>query len=103
MVFFSFREEIEKQKSILRYKRLQEEGKTEQARKDLGEGLVVTFSTIMISHLLYIVLYFTLHMVDHDDIFNYIHVNTPQRHYKLEEMAYRFAVESCARVQVHLV
>jgi hypothetical protein len=42
-------------------------------------------------------------MVDHDDIFNYIHVNTPQRHYKLEEMAYRSAVESCARVQVHLV
>ncbi|KAK1699174.1 hypothetical protein QYE76_015871 [Lolium multiflorum] len=29
------REEIEKQRSILHYKRLQEEGKTDQARKDL--------------------------------------------------------------------
>uniref|UniRef100_A0ACD5T8I6 Uncharacterized protein n=1 Tax=Avena sativa TaxID=4498 RepID=A0ACD5T8I6_AVESA len=29
------REELEKQRSILHYKRLQEEGKTEQARKDL--------------------------------------------------------------------
>lgn len=34
---FIFREEIEKQKSHERYMKLQEQGKTEQAKKDLGE------------------------------------------------------------------
>lgn len=35
--FFVYREEIEKQKAHERYMRLQEQGKTEQARKDLGK------------------------------------------------------------------
>jgi hypothetical protein len=34
---FIFREEIEKQKSHERYMKLQEQGKTDQAKKDLGE------------------------------------------------------------------
>jgi hypothetical protein len=34
---FIFREEIEKQKSHERYMKLQEQGKTEGAKKDLGE------------------------------------------------------------------
>lgn len=33
---FDDREEIEKQKAHERYMRMQEQGKTEQARKDLG-------------------------------------------------------------------
>lgn len=33
---FIFREELEKQRAHERYMRLQEQGKTEQARKDLG-------------------------------------------------------------------
>lgn len=36
VVCIVYREEIEKQKSHERYMRLQEQGKTEQARKDLG-------------------------------------------------------------------
>jgi len=37
-VFISFcREELEKQKAHERYKKLQEQGKTEQSKKDLGE------------------------------------------------------------------
>lgn len=35
-VYLSYREEIEKQQAHERYMRLQEQGKTEQARKDLG-------------------------------------------------------------------
>jgi hypothetical protein len=34
---FISREEIEKQKSHERYMKLQEQGKTDQAKKDLGE------------------------------------------------------------------
>ena len=36
LVIFVCREEIEKQKAHERYMRLQEQGKTEQAKKDLG-------------------------------------------------------------------
>lgn len=36
------REELEKQKSHERYMQRQEQGKTEQARKDLGETLFCT-------------------------------------------------------------
>ncbi|CAL5095813.1 unnamed protein product [Urochloa decumbens] len=36
------REELEKQKSHERYMKLQEQGKTEQARKDLGETLLLS-------------------------------------------------------------
>lgn len=36
IVIFVCREEIEKQKAHERYMRLQEQGKTEQAKKDLG-------------------------------------------------------------------
>ena len=57
-VFFcSFREELEKQRARAHYMRLQEEGKTEQARKDLGEGLRAILSTI-----------FTFGAHDYDDI-----------------------------------
>lgn len=35
--FLCFREEIEKQKAHERYMRLQEQGKTDQAKKDLGD------------------------------------------------------------------
>jgi hypothetical protein len=95
MIFSSFREEIEKQRSILHYKRLQEEGKTDQARKDLGEGL----------HLVYFVWFCacTLYIVDNDDIFHYIHVNTPHQRmlqFWLEEMAYHAAI--LRLVQVHM-
>lgn len=37
-VFSCCREELEKHKSHARYMRLQEEGKTDQARQDLGEA-----------------------------------------------------------------
>lgn len=36
VTIYGCREEIEKQKAHERYMRLQEQGKTEQARKDLG-------------------------------------------------------------------
>lgn len=39
-----FREEIEKQKAHERYMRLQEQGKTEQARKDLGKDDIIFVS-----------------------------------------------------------
>ena len=45
--FNSFsREEIEKQKAHERYMRLQEQGKTEQARKDLGNPLSMINSLV---------------------------------------------------------
>ena len=45
MIFlFIFREEIEKQKAHERYMRLQEQGKTEQARKDLGKDVIISVS-----------------------------------------------------------
>ena len=44
MIFlFISREEIEKQKAHERYMRLQEQGKTEQARKDLGKDAIYIY------------------------------------------------------------
>lgn len=41
---YFYREEIEKQKAHERYMRLQEQGKTEQARKDLGDSFEIESS-----------------------------------------------------------
>jgi hypothetical protein len=42
------REEIEKQKAHERYMKLQEQGKTEQARKDLGENSICMLACIFL-------------------------------------------------------
>jgi hypothetical protein len=42
------REELEKQKAHERYMKLQEQGKTEQARKDLGENSVTLADTLLL-------------------------------------------------------
>ncbi|RLN25558.1 hypothetical protein C2845_PM07G23290 [Panicum miliaceum] len=41
------REELEKQKAHERYMKLQEQGKTEQARKDLGENSFALYDTLL--------------------------------------------------------
>ena len=61
-MFLLFSEEHEKNRSDADCVRLQEEGKTEQARKDLGEGLRAILSTI-----------FTFGAHDYDDISHYIY------------------------------
>lgn len=61
-----FREEIEKQKARERYMRLQEQGKTDQAKKDLGKFEVITpFSSIHFSPLAYALLFMPEKYVSH--------------------------------------
>lgn len=48
LILYVYREEIEKQKAHERYMRLQEQGKTEQARKDLGKYIDIIEDTILL-------------------------------------------------------